>query len=65
MPGIICAIRGGPSSQPTIATSIQLAKDTKETIHFLYVVNLDFLTHSISSNAACDRLLDPTNSGRR
>jgi nucleotide-binding universal stress UspA family protein len=49
MPGIICAIRGGPSSQPTIATSIQLAKDTKETIHFLYVVNLDFLTRSSSS----------------
>jgi nucleotide-binding universal stress UspA family protein len=49
MAGIICAIRGGPSSQPTIATSIQLAKDTGETIHFFYVVNLDFLTHSASS----------------
>ena len=49
MAGITCAIRGGPSSQPTIATSIQLAKDTGETIHFLYVVNLDFLTHSTSS----------------
>lgn len=49
MAGITCAIRGGPSSQPTIATSIQLAIDTDETIHFLYVVNLDFLTHSTSS----------------
>lgn len=49
MPGIICAIRGGPSSQPTIATSIQIAKKSGETIHFLYVVNLDFLTHSSSS----------------
>lgn len=49
MPGIVCAIRGGPSSQPTIATSIKLASETGETIHFLYVVNLDFLTHSSSS----------------
>ncbi len=49
MPGIICAIRGGPSSQPTITTSINLAHKTGETIHFLYVVNLDFLTHSSSS----------------
>jgi K+-sensing histidine kinase KdpD len=49
MPGIICAIRGGPSSQPTIATSIQLARESGETIHFLYVVNLDFLSHSSSS----------------
>ena len=49
MPGILCAIRGGPSSQPTIAASIQLAKDTKEIIYFLYVVNLDFLTHTSSS----------------
>ncbi|MCJ7716530.1 MAG: universal stress protein [Anaerolineales bacterium] len=49
MPGIICAIRGGPSSQPTIAASIKLARETGEAIYFLYVVNLDFLTHSSSS----------------
>jgi len=49
MPGIVCAIRGGPSSQPTIATSIKLARETGEKIYFLYVVNLDFLTHSSSS----------------
>jgi len=49
MPGIMCAIRGGPSSQPTIAASIQLAQETGEIIYFLYVVNLDFLTHSSSS----------------
>jgi nucleotide-binding universal stress UspA family protein len=48
MSGILCAIRGGPSSRPTIATSIDLAKKTGETIHFLYVVNLDFLTHTSS-----------------
>jgi len=49
MSGILCAIRGGPSSRPTIATSIQLAHETGEIIYFLYVVNLDFLTHSSSS----------------
>jgi nucleotide-binding universal stress UspA family protein len=49
MSGILCAIRGGPSSRPTIATSIQLARETGEIIYFLYVVNLDFMTHSSSS----------------
>ena len=49
MSGILCAIRGGPSSRPTIAMSIQLAQETGEVIYFLYVVNLDFLTHSSSS----------------
>jgi nucleotide-binding universal stress UspA family protein len=49
MSGILCAIRGGPSSQPTILKSIELAQDTKKSIFFLYVVNLDFLTHTSSS----------------
>lgn len=49
MPGILCAIRGGPSSQPTINKSIQVAQETGEMIRFLYVVNLDFLTRSSSS----------------
>jgi nucleotide-binding universal stress UspA family protein len=46
MAGIICAIRGGPSSQPTIERAIQLAKVEDLQIHFLYVVNLDFLAHT-------------------
>lgn len=49
MSGILCAIRGGPSSQPTIQKAIQLALDTGNPINFLYVVNLDFLTHTSSS----------------
>jgi K+-sensing histidine kinase KdpD len=49
MAGIVCAIRGGPLSKSTIQKSIQLAKESGETIFFLYVVNLDFLTHSSSS----------------
>jgi nucleotide-binding universal stress UspA family protein len=49
MSGILCAIRGGPSSQPTILKSIELARETKKTIYFLYVVNLDFLAHTSSS----------------
>jgi nucleotide-binding universal stress UspA family protein len=46
MAGIVCAIRGGPSSQPTIDRAIQLAKREDLDIHFLYVVNLDFLAHT-------------------
>lgn len=49
MAGIICAIRGGPASQATIERSISLARETEQTIYFLYVINLDFLTHSTSS----------------
>ena len=49
MGGIVCAIRGGPDSQDTIARSIALAKETGQSLHFLYVVNLDFLSHTSSS----------------
>lgn len=49
MPGIICAIRGGPASQSTINKSITLAKESGQTIFFLYVVNLDFLARSTRS----------------
>ncbi|MGD2158733.1 MAG: universal stress protein [Anaerolineales bacterium] len=49
MSGIVCAIRGGPASRPTIERSIQLAADTGLTLIFLYVVNLDFLSLTASS----------------
>lgn len=49
MPGIICAIRGGPESQPTIEKAIEISKETGKTIFFLYVVNLDFLSRTSSS----------------
>jgi nucleotide-binding universal stress UspA family protein len=49
MSGIVCAIRGGPDSQATIMRAIALAKDTNLPLHFLYVVNLDFLSHTTSS----------------
>ena len=49
MPGIVCAVRGGPHSQPTITRSISLAQETGETLYFLYVVNLDFMSHTTSS----------------
>lgn len=55
MPGIVCAVRGGPGSQPTMSNAITLAQETGQKIYFLYVVNLDFLertstsrTHTIS-----------------
>lgn len=50
MSGIVSAIRGGPDSQPTIRQSIALAQETGQTIYFLYVVNLDFLSHTAASH---------------
>ena len=49
MSGIVCAIRGGPASQPTISRAITLAQETSQKILFLYVVNLDFLERTWSS----------------
>lgn len=49
MSGIVCAIRGGPASRPTIEKAIQLAVETELPLYFLYVVNLDFLSHTSSS----------------
>lgn len=46
MSGIICAVRGGPASQPTIEKAIALAKESNLILNFLYVVNLDFLSHT-------------------
>jgi nucleotide-binding universal stress UspA family protein len=48
MSGIVCAIRGGPASQPTIRRAIMLAKETNLPLQFLYVVNLDFLSYTES-----------------
>lgn len=52
MSGIVCAIRGGPGSKPTIEKSIELAKETELTIHFLYVVNLDFMSKTSASRVS-------------
>ncbi|MEA3351603.1 MAG: universal stress protein [Chloroflexota bacterium] len=49
MSGIVCAIRGGPASRPTIDKSIQMAAKTGLQLYFLYVVNLDFLSRTASS----------------
>jgi nucleotide-binding universal stress UspA family protein len=43
MSGILCPIRGGPGSQPAIELGILLANSMQERLHFLFVVNLDFL----------------------
>lgn len=49
MSGILCAVRGGTDSQSTIARAIKLALETGLPLHFLYVVNLDFLSYTSSS----------------
>ncbi|MCA9949755.1 MAG: universal stress protein [Anaerolineales bacterium] len=49
MSGIVCAVRGGPDSQPTINRAITLAKETNLSLFFLYIVNLEFLDRTASS----------------
>lgn len=49
MGGIVCAIRGGPASQSTISRAITLARETELPLYFLYVVNLDFMSHTTST----------------
>ena len=49
MSGIVCAIRGGPSSRATTAEAITLARKMTLPVHFLYVVNLDFLARTATS----------------
>ena len=46
MPGIICAIRGGPSSHSTIRAAIWLARERLDMLHFLYVFDLQFLART-------------------
>jgi nucleotide-binding universal stress UspA family protein len=50
MSGVVCAIRGGPYSQPTIAKAISVAKGRALPLYFLYVVNLDFLGRAASTH---------------
>lgn len=52
MPGIVCAIRGGPNSQPTISKAISLAKDKGLPVYFLYILNLDFLAYTQTSRVS-------------
>jgi nucleotide-binding universal stress UspA family protein len=47
--GIVCAIRGGPASRKTIDEALKLAVETSQSLYFLYVVNLAFLSHTASS----------------
>ncbi len=49
MSGIVCAIRGGPASQITIDKAVALASEKNLPLYFLYVLNLDFLSHTASS----------------
>lgn len=48
MSGIVCAVRGGPGSHPTIQRALDLAEEKGLPVYFLYVINLDFLAHTSS-----------------
>lgn len=49
MPGIVCAVRGGPDSLHTIKSAVQFASEASLPLYFVYVINLDFLSHTASS----------------
>ena len=49
MSGIVCAVRGGPDSRPTIEKAIALAKESNQALYFVYIVNIDFLDHTMRS----------------
>lgn len=49
MGAVVCAVRGGPHSQPTIQRAIHLARTLEQPLTFVYVVNLDFLAYTSSS----------------
>jgi nucleotide-binding universal stress UspA family protein len=51
MSAILCPVRGGPDSQPTIQRALELAQEKNLEVVFLYVVNLDFLAHTASSRS--------------
>jgi nucleotide-binding universal stress UspA family protein len=46
MSGVICAIRGGPHSHPTIDCAIDLAIEHDCPLQFLYAVNVEFLARA-------------------
>ena len=48
MSGIVCAVRGGPGSHPTITRALALGREQDLPVYFLYVVNVDFLAHTSS-----------------
>ena len=49
MSGILCAVRGGPMSQQTMDKAIAMAAETDQPLYFLYVVNIEFLSHTATS----------------
>ena len=49
MPGMLCAIRGGPSSQYTVEHAATLAAEEGLPLKFLYIIDLAFLARSASS----------------
>ena len=49
MSGIICAIRGGEGSRPTIKKGIEESLAGGTTLNFLFVVDVDFMKFSSSS----------------
>ncbi len=46
MKTIVCAVRGGERSKPTVDASIALAHDSAARLVFVYVIDAEFLSHA-------------------
>ncbi len=44
---IVCAARGGKGSQPAVKRAIELARERNARLTFLFVVDTEFLSHSM------------------
>jgi nucleotide-binding universal stress UspA family protein len=49
MSGVVCAIKGGADSQPTVAEAVQIAQAQGLSLYLLHVISLDFLERTVSS----------------
>ncbi len=46
MKTIVCAVRGGEKSKPTVDGAIALARDSAARLIFVYVIDAEFLAHA-------------------
>ncbi|NOZ05220.1 MAG: universal stress protein [Chloroflexi bacterium] len=46
MKTIVCAVRGGKNSEPTVDGAIALARDSAARLVFVYVIDAEFLAHA-------------------
>lgn len=48
MSAVLCALRGGPQSLPTLERAASVAREHHLPLHLMYAVNLDFMKRNIT-----------------